>query len=279
MDQTSNLDFAASTGLAPLSSPLIVAHSPNALPLVETVDSGESFSGVSTEFVFEPSSATSLRNLRQNGESSGIQSVELLSMGVSSDLRPDVCLEKGESDGDESDGQKLSLSGEREGPPSKRLRSDENLGRVSPPDDTTLGRDSSPGGRVPDAVVMVSRRERSALIKKFKQEQKVERRRYKSMVRLEWEEEIAKGIAEGKENLPQEGDVVGSSSASSNRQHPVDPETMVEAYEDYLFDRVMRHDGDSSPVGSFPRIIARSSRTEHPRRDGCFFFIATGPDK
>jgi hypothetical protein len=89
---------------------------------------------------------------------------------------------------------------------------------------------------------MVSRRERSALIKKFKQEQKVERRRYKSMVRLEWEEDIA----ERKENLSQEGEVVGSSSTSSDHQHPADPDTMAEAYEDYLFDRMMLYDWDAA---------------------------------
>ncbi len=103
LHQTSNLDFAVSTGLAPLSSTLMVTHPPTALPLVETIDSGESLSGVSTKFFFEPPSVTSLRNLRRNGESSGIQNVESLSMDFSSDLRPDFCLEGGEADGDESD--------------------------------------------------------------------------------------------------------------------------------------------------------------------------------
>ena len=103
LDQTSNLDFAVSAGLAPLSSTLMVTHPPTALPLVETIDSGESLSGVSTKFFFEPPSVTSLRNLRRNGESSGIQNVESLSMDFSSDLRPDFCLEGGEADGDESD--------------------------------------------------------------------------------------------------------------------------------------------------------------------------------
>ena len=62
------------------------------------------------------------------------------------------------------------------------------------------------------------------------------------MVKLEWEEEMA----EEKENLPKEGDVVGSSSVSSGLHRPIDPETMAEAYEDYLFDKMMRHDGDAA---------------------------------
>jgi hypothetical protein len=93
----------------------------------------------------------------------------------------------------------------------------------------------------PDAIVMVSRRERTALLKKFKHEQKAERRRFKSMVKLEWEEDMAAG----KENFLKEEDGVGSSSASPDLR-PVDSETMAEAYEDYLFDQMMRHDGDAA---------------------------------
>jgi hypothetical protein len=185
-------------------------------------------------------------NLRRNGESkrnlsmvvsSEWQSEEQPNSGeqrnvnrISSDgLTPCLGESSSENDGsDESDGQSSALSDRSEEPSPKRPRTNESLEEAS-------------DEAAPDTIVMVSRRERAGLLKKFKQEQKAERRKFKSMIKLEWEEEMAAG----KENLPKEGDAAGSSSSSSDLRQ-VGSETIAEAYEDYLFDKMMRHDGDAA---------------------------------
>jgi hypothetical protein len=147
-------------------------------------------------------------------------------MEVSSDLQDDERSDDGvrsdglgSPDGDDLEVFDNDLSEEREMPPSKRLRSSESK-------------------LIEETIIPVSRRERNLLLKKFRQEQKQERRRYKLLVKQMWEDEIA----EEKENFSKAGDLVGSSSSSS----VFDPETIAEAYENYLFDKMMRHDGDAA---------------------------------
>ncbi len=62
------------------------------------------------------------------------------------------------------------------------------------------------------------------------------------MVKEMWDNEIA----EEKENCSQKGDSAGSSVSSSGLRYPIDPDTMTEAYEDYMFDHMMRYDGDAA---------------------------------
>ena len=116
-------------------------------------------------------------------------------------------------------------------PPSKRLRS------------STEDSGSDSGGKTLDSSpwLAVTRRERADLLKKFKAEQKLDRRRFKLEVRATWEAEIA----DNKENCLHEGD---SREDSSLPRWPVDPEDAAEAYENYLFDRLQRYDGDSAAM-------------------------------
>jgi hypothetical protein len=85
----------------------------------------------------------------------------------------------------------------------------------------------------------VTRRERSELLKKFRKEQKLDRRHFKLEVRETWEAEIA---AE-KENYFHENDPREDSSLP---RFPVNPEDAAQAYEDYLFERMMRYDSDAA---------------------------------
>jgi hypothetical protein len=257
------VDFSSRTGLDP------VADSASSSSL--NLDSARQLAPQFIESTFLPHedfpaapgldlSVSLSANLQRNGESnrdlSMLVSSEFLSEerlgcdGEQSDVRRvssdglTPCLGEDSDDdapSEESEGQNYELSDKREGPPSKRPRPNESLDADTSADGPYRGGDFHDTA-APDTVVMVSRRERAALIKKFRKEQKMERRRYKSMVKLEWEEEMV----EEKENLPKEGDVVGSSSVSSGLHRPIDPETMAEAYEDYLFDKMMRHDGDAA---------------------------------
>ncbi len=75
-------------------------------------------------------------------------------------------------------------------------------------------------------MTLVSRWERSTLLSKFKKEQRLDRKRFKREVSQQWDEEMAID----KENQTKE----------------VEPETEAEAYEDYLFDRLMTFDGNAA---------------------------------
>ncbi len=88
----------------------------------------------------------------------------------------------------------------------------------------------------------VMRRERTALLKKFRAEQKSERRRFKLEVRTTWDAKMA----ENKENFLHEGD--DSKEDSSLPRYPVDPEDAAEAYENYLFDKLQRFDRDAADL-------------------------------
>jgi hypothetical protein len=81
----------------------------------------------------------------------------------------------------------------------------------------------------------VSRRERAALVKLFRKERRVSRRRYQLSVRTDWEAEIA----DDKENEHEEG-------KASLPTPPIDPEDEAEAFENYLFDRLAAYDADSA---------------------------------
>ena len=130
-------------------------------------------------------------------------------------------------------------------PPPKRFRLDGQPGRDSPP------REGEPWIPAPvldpltkKVPVLVSRWERSNLLSKFKREQRLDRQRFKLEVSRQWDAEMA----ENKENQKTE----------------VDPETEAEAYEDYLFDRLMRYDGDAA----FLLVDFRSSLRVVPEQVG-----------
>jgi hypothetical protein len=94
-----------------------------------------------------------------------------------------------------------------------------------------LGRDSPSGlhycgkDKTLEVTARVSRNERAYLLKKFKLEQRLDRRRNKIKVRAMWNAEIA----DGKENLLSQADAMEASS-----QVPIDPEVESEAYENSL---------------------------------------------
>jgi hypothetical protein len=84
----------------------------------------------------------------------------------------------------------------------KRLRSDETLGGEFSLDkesrneaDQNLGSVSSPDGKMIERIdpSQVLCKERAMLLRKFKQEQRRERRRYKGMLKAMWDEEITDG--------------------------------------------------------------------------------------
>jgi hypothetical protein len=79
----------------------------------------------------------------------------------------------------------------------------------------------------------VSRKERAVLLRLFKKEQRFKRKQYRASVRPQWNVEIddAKENAQGKE-----------ACLSPTR----DPETVAEAFEDYLFDRMSAYDEDAA---------------------------------
>jgi hypothetical protein len=105
-----------------------------------------------------------------------------------------------------------------------------------------MGSDS--GGKIMDSPdwPQVTRRGESILLKKFRAEQKSERRRFKLEVRATWDAEMA----ENKENYLHEGGY--SKEDSLLPRFPVDPEDAAEAYENYLFDRLQRYDRDAADL-------------------------------
>ena len=78
-------------------------------------------------------------------------------------------------------------------------------------------------------------------MKRFRAEQKLERRRVKLEVKATWDAEMA----ENKENYLHEDD---TKEDSLHPRFPVDPEDAAEAYENYLFDRMQRHDRDAADL-------------------------------
>jgi hypothetical protein len=138
-------------------------------------------------------------------------------------------------------------------PPSpKRFRSGEQVGSA----------DSESHGGGLDSLdnPLVSRQERAALLTKFKREQRVCRRRYRASVRGMWDADIA----DDKENRPSQDEERGVEALTTR---PVDPEESEEAFENYLFDRMMVFDGDAA----FQLVRFRSSLRVVPERLG-------GPD-
>ena len=243
-----SLDSRAAPGLGPAStfetssslvlfspsrlvpSSFLVFHSATGLGPVATSQFSSSLDFLSSSRLGHPPPVVSFPcNIRRNGESERellVESERELVMEVSSDLQDDERSDDGvrsdglgSPDGDDLEVFDNDLSEEREMPPSKRLRSSESK-------------------LIEETIIPVSRRERNLLLKKFRQEQKQERRRYKLLVKQMWEDEIA----EEKENFSKAGDLGGSSSSSS----VFDPETIAEAYENYLFDKMMHHDGDAA---------------------------------
>jgi hypothetical protein len=132
---------------------------------------------------------------------------------------PDSHQEQEESVSDTSSDRDSSC----DSPPSKRSRSDERMGRESP----ESPRDSPDPLENPE----VSRQERAVLLKMFKKEQRLSRKRYRASVRGMWEADLA----EDKENRQ-----------TKEEEKGVDPEEEAEAFENYLFDRMMAYDGDSA---------------------------------
>jgi hypothetical protein len=113
----------------------------------------------------------------------------------------------------------------------EQIRSDGTLGRES---SSGLERESSSGlhysgeGKTLEVTAQVSRKERAVLMKTFRLEQRMDRRRNKLKVRAMWEAETA----DGKENLLPQEDAMRSSSG--------DTITLD------LFERIMRYDGDAA---------------------------------
>jgi hypothetical protein len=141
--------------------------------------------------------------------------------------------------------EELQGSSSCDDPPSKRFRLDGQPGRDSPPRESvspeSVESESSPG-KVP--MTSVSRWERSNLLAKFQREQRLDRKRFKLEVSQQWDEDLA----DDKENQTKE----------------VDPETEAEAYENYLFDRLMTYDGDAA----FRLLDFRSSLRVVPEQVG-----------
>jgi hypothetical protein len=108
-------------------------------------------------------------------------------------------------------------SGDSSPPTTKRFRVGEETKRYRPDEETT-------------AVIKVSRRERATLLQEFRRGQRLARKQYKSGIRSLWDAELS----EDKVNNP---DVT---------EEEVDSEVEAEAYEDYLFTKMMRYDGDSA---------------------------------
>ena len=125
-------------------------------------------------------------------------------------------------------------------PPLKRIRP--SAGSSESDSSGKMGSDS--GGKTQDSPVCppVTRRERTALLQRFRVEQKFERRRVRLEVKATWDAEVA----EDKENYRHEGD--DAKEGSLLPRFPVDPEDAAEAYENYLFDSMLRHDRDASDL-------------------------------
>jgi hypothetical protein len=118
-------------------------------------------------------------------------------------------------------------------PPPKRSRSDNR---------TEADSSSSPQDN-PDPLdnPEVSRHERAVLLKLFKKEQRLSRKRYRASVRGLWEADIA----DDKENR-QSGEERKQGEGESILTQPVDPEVEAEAFENFLFDRMLVYDGDAA---------------------------------
>jgi hypothetical protein len=88
-----------------------------------------------------------------------------------------------------------------------------------------------PNDNVEDTTqIQVTRRERATLLKEFQRNQRLSRKHYKSTIRALWDTELA----DDKEN---------ELFASGEE---IDSEFEAEAYEDYLFIKMMRYDGDTA---------------------------------
>jgi hypothetical protein len=87
----------------------------------------------------------------------------------------------------------------------------------------------------------VTRRERSELLRKFRKEQRLDRRRHKLKVRETWNAEM---VAD-KENYLH---ALDPREDSQLPRFPVNPEDEAEAYENYLFDNMMLYDKDSADL-------------------------------
>ncbi len=127
----------------------------------------------------------------------------------------------------------VSLSGHDssdDSPPTKRPRSGELM-----EDESDSPRD------IPDPLdnPKVSRHERAVLLKMFKKEQRLARKQYRASLRGIWEADIA----DNKENcLSQEEGERGETILLQ----PFDQEVETEAFENFLFDRMMIYDGDAA---------------------------------
>jgi hypothetical protein len=106
-------------------------------------------------------------------------------------------------------------SGDSSPPTTKRSRVGEEVKRYRPDEETT-------------EMLKVSRRERATLLQAFKRDQRLARKQYKSSIRSLWDAELSEDIDSGV------------------TEEEVDSEVEAEAYEDYLFTKMMRYDGDSA---------------------------------
>jgi hypothetical protein len=79
-------------------------------------------------------------------------------------------------------------------------------------------------------VIQVSRRERSTLLQEFQRNQRWARKQYKASIRALWDAELAEDPDNG----------------SDTPGEDLDSEVEAEAFEDYLFTKMMRYDGDSA---------------------------------
>jgi hypothetical protein len=115
-------------------------------------------------------------------------------------------------------------------PPPKRLRFSAEISGSTSGGKTT---------KLPES--QVTRRERTELLKKFRAEQKLDRRRFKMEVKETWEAEMA----DNKENFLHAED---SKDDLTLPRFPVDAEDAAEAYENYFFDRLLQYDRDSADL-------------------------------
>ena len=101
----------------------------------------------------------------------------------------------------------------------------------------------------------VSRHERAVLLRMFKKEQRLSRKQYRGRVRGMWEADVA----EDKENRPSQEE--GKRGEPIITQ-PVDPEVEEEAFEDFLFDRMLvrwRFGFSACSISAIPSGSASSS--------------------
>jgi hypothetical protein len=108
-------------------------------------------------------------------------------------------------------------SSDDSGPIPKRLRPIDETKRFRPCEEDGV-----------DTLIQVSRRERATLLREFQRGQRIARKLYKANIRALWDAELA----DDKEN--------GGSAPGED----VESEVEAEAFEDYLFAKMMRYDGD-----------------------------------